>query len=223
MTSKLALLKPRGLTRTTGVAAAVGALVVLAGGMLVASAAEPAATVINACVDRNFGDVRVIDPSKGGSCRFYETATSWNKQGPAGPQGIPGATGPAGAIGPAGATGAAGPQGVPGPQGERGEQGPKGDSGTAEFVVHAPIIVTHMIPDGESKTWEAQCPPGQVVVNGGTGGRANSGLGLTFTMSQPDHWNKKWLVAATYHRPPGFPAQAEGYALVSCTPGRAIG
>jgi hypothetical protein len=220
MTSKLALLKPRGLSRSTGVAAAVGALVVLAGGVLVASAADTATTTINGCVDKNFGDVRVIDPAKGGACRFYENPTSWNQQGPAGPQGIQGATGAAGA---AGTQGAAGAQGVPGPQGAQGAQGPKGDPGTAEFVVSAPILGKQVIADGQTESWQVHCAPGQVVVSGGTGGDSNYGAGLTFTMSQPLYSNQGWFVQATYNRPPGGPAQVQGYALVSCTPGRSVG
>jgi hypothetical protein len=135
MTSKLALLKPRGLSRSTGVAAAVGALV-----------------------------------------------------------------------------------GAP-----QGAQGAKGDPGTAEFVVSAPIIAKQVIADGQTESWQVHCAPGQVVVSGGTGGDSNYGAGLTFSMSQPLYSNQGWFVQATYNRPSGGPAQVQGYALVSCTPGRSVG
>lgn len=63
--------------------------------------------VINACVSKNDGSVRIVSSASQCSTR-RETAVSWNQVGPTGP------TGPAGLPGPAGV---AGTQGVPGPAG----------------------------------------------------------------------------------------------------------
>src|SRR3954454_14850662 len=92
----------------------VGAVV--AGG--VAFAAIPDASgVINGCYQKNVGNLRVIDPSAGDSCRPSEIGISWSQTGPQGPQGIPGPQGPQGLPGPkgdTGATGATGPAGATG-------------------------------------------------------------------------------------------------------------
>jgi hypothetical protein len=97
------------------------------------SARRPSNAVINACVKKNSGQVRVVRPGAG--CRKNESRLSWNVQGPAGPRGEAGATGGAGATGPAGAAGPAGPagpagaKGDPGAHGATGPAGPKGDAG----------------------------------------------------------------------------------------------
>jgi hypothetical protein len=98
--------------------------------------AQTTPTVINACVNREGEDVRILSP--GERCRRWETPLSWNRQGPQGPAG---AAGPMGPVGPRGALGAVGPQGpagpigpggsagAQGPAGPAGAQGPKGDAG----------------------------------------------------------------------------------------------
>jgi lamin tail-like protein/collagen triple helix repeat protein len=97
------------------------------------SARRPSNAVINACVKKGSGQVRVVRPGAG--CRKNESRLSWNAQGPAGPRGPAGATGAAGATGPAGAAGPAGPagpagaKGDPGARGATGPAGPKGDAG----------------------------------------------------------------------------------------------
>jgi len=111
--------------------------------------------LIHGCYQKEVGNLRVIDPSSGDSCRPSEVDLSWNQhgvkgdtgpqgpmgptglQGPVGPKGDTGATGPTGAIGPvgpagpAGQNGAAGPTGPPGPAGPVGPQGPQGPQGPA--------------------------------------------------------------------------------------------
>ena len=82
--------------------------------------------VINGCYQKNVGNLRVIDPSAGDSCRPSEIAISWSQTGPQGP---PGATGPAGPVGPAGPKGDTGATGATGPAGPVGPAGPKGDTG----------------------------------------------------------------------------------------------
>lgn len=73
------------------------------------------AAVINACVNRENGLVRIVAP--GTPCRRSENAMAWHNTGPTGDPGPPGATGPAG---PAGSQGSAGPQGPVGPEGPAG-------------------------------------------------------------------------------------------------------
>ena len=51
------------------------------------------AATINGCVNPGSGILRVIDPSKGQSCRAPETPISWNETGPQGTQGVPGTNG----------------------------------------------------------------------------------------------------------------------------------
>src|SRR6186997_517738 len=80
---------------------------------------RPSNAVINACVKKGSGVVRVV--RAGAACRRGESPLSWNAQGPAGPRGAAGATGPAGPVGP---PGAAGPKGATGAQGPQGPPGP---------------------------------------------------------------------------------------------------
>jgi hypothetical protein len=100
----------------------------------VAFAAEPAAVhqtsaLINACVKKKTGSVRVVAASS--SCRKGESALAWNRQGPAGSRGVNGSAGPAGPAGPAGVAGAKGDAGARGPTGPAGPAGQMGDAGPA--------------------------------------------------------------------------------------------
>ncbi|MDX6505392.1 MAG: trimeric autotransporter adhesin [Gaiellaceae bacterium] len=116
-------------------------LVLVAGVALAAqpNGRRPSNAVINACVKKKTGQVRVV--AAGASCRRGESPLTWNAQGPVGARGasgIAGATGPAGPAGPAGATGqkgdsgargATGPAGAAGPAGPQGAAGPQGPAG----------------------------------------------------------------------------------------------
>ncbi|MEI8411750.1 MULTISPECIES: hypothetical protein [unclassified Kribbella] len=206
--------KARGLGRHGLIAMVLGATVVVGGSsVLVASAAEPAPAVISACVDKNFGDVRIIDPAKGEKCRFYEVATTWNQKGPTGE------TGPQGPQGAQGAQGAAGPQGVPGPQGEQGPQGPKGDP--SGLSVSPPILVKKTIRDGEHANWQAMCPSGQVAVSGGFSGGSNYGRGLTFYTSMPRYSADGWIFEASFSKLASGSTddQIDAYGFVLCAVG----
>jgi collagen triple helix repeat protein len=101
------------------------AVIAVAGG--VAYAAIPdGSKVYTACMLKNVGTVRLIDPSLPASnimshCNSrLETQVTWNQQGQAGP---PGPTGPKGATGPAGPPGSDGATGPTGPQGPAGSSG----------------------------------------------------------------------------------------------------
>jgi Lamin Tail Domain/Collagen triple helix repeat (20 copies) len=97
------------------------------------SGRRPSNAVINACVKKGSGQVRVV--KQGAACRKNESRLSWNAQGPAGPRGAAGPTGATGATGPSGAAGPAGPAGPAGSKGDAGARGatgpagPKGDAG----------------------------------------------------------------------------------------------
>ena len=109
-------------------------LVLVAGVALAAQqpAARTAGGVINACIAKRTGLVRIV--SAAGSCRRGESRLAWNIQGPAGLRGVDGAAGPAGPAGPAGAAGPkgdAGARGATGPAGAQGPVGPQGPAGPA--------------------------------------------------------------------------------------------
>lgn len=157
--------------------------------------ATTASILIQACVNRNNGELRIVVSSR--SCRNSEVRLSWNQQGPTGPagpagpqgeigpQGLPGVEGPAGPTGPQGEKGDVGSQGEPGPaglqgepgpqgiQGEQGEPGPAGPQGPAgtggialSFYTRASQTVS--VP-GNTTDYERSiaCLTGDVVVGGG--------------------------------------------------------
>src|SRR4029450_6315281 len=103
-----------------------GVVVAAIGGGAALASIPDSSGVINGCYQKNVGNLRVIDPDAGDSCRPSEIAISWSETGPRGPQGPPGPPGPQGPPGPKGDTGATGPQG---PAGPAGPAGPKGDTG----------------------------------------------------------------------------------------------
>jgi hypothetical protein len=70
----------------------------------VASAAGPE-PLINGCVGKLTGLLRVIDPARSQTCSKLETPISWSQRGVPGPVGPTGATGPAGPVGPQGPAG----------------------------------------------------------------------------------------------------------------------
>jgi hypothetical protein len=92
----------------------------------------------NACMLKDIGTIRLIDPSLPSShwmshCNSKEIAIGWSQTGPQGPQGLQGPQGPQGAQGPQGSVGPAGPAG---PQGLQGPQGPAGSTALAYAFVH---------------------------------------------------------------------------------------
>lgn len=117
---------------------------VLAGGA--AYAAIPDSNgVINGCYQKHVGNLRVIDPSAGQTCRHSEVPINWSQTGPQGiqgPQGPKGDTGATGPQGPAGPTGATGPQGPKGDTGATGATGPQGPAGPSPDVYSGVVRVT---------------------------------------------------------------------------------
>jgi hypothetical protein len=105
----------------------------MAGGIAYATI-PGSAQVYTACMLKNVGTVRLIDPTLPSSnlmshCTSLETQVTWNQQGQQGGPGATGATGATGPQGPKGETGATGQQGPKGDTGATGQQGPKGDHG----------------------------------------------------------------------------------------------
>lgn len=81
-----------------------------------AAAANPA--VLEACINKGNGGVRLVATSV--LCNGNETRVQWNVVGPIGPQGPPGPVGATGPQGPAGLNGAAGQDGQDGEDGQDG-------------------------------------------------------------------------------------------------------
>ncbi len=165
---------------------AVISVVLLAGAAGIAYATIPDANnVYTACMVKNVGTVRLIDPSLPGSsflshCSSWEKQVSWNGQGaagPAGPQGPQGDTGPQGPQGLKGNPGSDGINGAPGPQGPKGNPGSDGINGT-NGVDGAPGPQGPQGPKGETG---ATGPAGTglaKVIRGGTYGQEPPGPGI---------------------------------------------
>jgi len=102
----------------TGIAAGLVLGSMVAGtGAAIAAIPSTSTKLLNACVNKSTGAVRVIDYQAGKRCvTRTERSVAWGARG---------ATGPAGAAGAPGASGAAGAAGAPG------APGPKGDTGAA--------------------------------------------------------------------------------------------
>ena len=122
--------------------------------------------VINGCYQKNVGNLRVIDPSAGDSCRPSEIAISWSQTGPQGPHGATGPagpvapTGPKGDTGATGATGPAGPVGPAGPKGDTGATGPQGPPGATGATGPAGPAG----PAGPNNAAGTSCPTGTQVI-----------------------------------------------------------
>ena len=143
-----------------------GVVVGVVGGGAAFAAIPDSSGVINGCYQKNVGNLRVIDPDAGDSCRPPEIAISWSQTGPRGPQGPQGPAGPkgdTGATGPQGPAGPAGPQGPAGPKGDTGATGPQGPAGPAGPA--GPQGATGpQGPAGEGIQLKGKsCPSGQVV------------------------------------------------------------
>ena len=128
-----------------------------------------ASGTIHGCFKTSDGQLRVIDPSAGGSCTSSETALAWNIQGPTGN------------------TGGVGPTGVQGPQGDTGPGGATGSSGYEQ------VHVQSTTDGGGNGTGEADCPDGKRPVMGGY----ELTTGLRPTKSRPNDDATGWIVGVT--------------------------
>ncbi|MEA2445324.1 MAG: hypothetical protein QOJ12_2616 [Thermoleophilales bacterium] len=107
-----------------------------AGAIAVAQSGGSPTDVVNGCVAKQTGALRVLAKGKT-KCKRGESALSWNKQGPAGAPGAGGAAGAAGAQGERGPQGERGLAGADGAQGIQGTQGIQGATGPGTTEANA--------------------------------------------------------------------------------------
>jgi len=125
----------------------IAATAVIVGLLLAAGVAE--ATIpdsggtIHACYKSSNGDLRLVDPSAGGSCNSNEKSLSWTQSAPQGPQGD---------------------QGAAGVQGSTGPQGPAGLTEDPKTSVVTGLAVGDPVIGGFSAT--LSCPTGMKILSG---------------------------------------------------------
>lgn len=164
---------------------AAGAAAVLAAG--VAYGAIPDGNgVINACYDKQSGQLRAVDPATGTpkGCGSKEAALRWNEtgpQGPTGPQGLPGALGDDG------------DQGDPGQQGPQGDPGPAGADGVSGWELVREQF--DLRPDSIANA-SVSCGDGKRVLGGGFY-LPFSDFDVQITNSTPNLAGDHWGVIAT--------------------------
>lgn len=134
--------------------------------------------VINACVHRKTGRVRVVAGPN--ACRHGEQPLAWNVQGPAGPPGSPGAPGADGAPGPAGPPGATGAQG---PAGQTGARGPTGPAGAQVSSLDDLNGSTCHAPGGSGALSVSYGSDGAAAITCVTGGGSSAGLRINEFMT----------------------------------------
>jgi hypothetical protein len=140
-----------------GVAATAGAVILVAGGMAIASVESSSAPVVKyaACLSTITKTLSKVTINGTPRCTDHSRVIAWNAQGPAGaagPAGPQGATGPSGPAGSGtGVTGPAGPQGPTGPVGATGATGPAGAVlAFSEFYALMPFDNTSTVGAGQA-------------------------------------------------------------------------
>ena len=134
--------------------AAIG---IVAGALMMISAATASAQIVRACVNTVNGRITLLTDA---GCGTKEALIEWNLGGLQGPPGPAGAQGPAGPQGAPGTNGAPGQIGLQGPAGTQGPQGPAGQQG----------------PQGLEGTRGAQGLEGARGAQGSTGAQGDAGL-----------------------------------------------
>ena len=166
------LMARRRVVRLAGLATA---FFIVAGGVAYATIPD-AGKVYTACMLKNVGTVRLIDPSLPSSnvmshCTSLETQITWNEVGQ---QGAAGPVGPAGALGLAGKDGTNGTDGAPGETGAAGPAGPKGDTGaTGDAGAAGPAGPAG--PKGDTGDTGPAGPAGPAGATGATGPQGPAG------------------------------------------------
>lgn len=130
---------------------------------------------IHACYKKNNGQLRVIDPSAGDTCKKSENSLTFNQTGPTGARGATGATGARGATGATGARGATGPAGPTGARGATGPTGPGGAGVTGSTVVENTNSTTTAVNGVHLEVLSPNCPAGSILTGGGGWARSTSG------------------------------------------------
>jgi hypothetical protein len=133
-----------------------------AGAIAVAQSGGTSTDVVNGCVAKKTGTLRVL--AKGTTkCKKGESALSWNKQGPAGAPGDGGAAGAAGAQGERGPQGERGLAGADGAQGAQGIQGPTGPGTTKANAVDFSTGGVRLLASVQGLEFYALCQPNGVL------------------------------------------------------------
>jgi hypothetical protein len=149
--------------RLTVVAFILGAFSV--GAIAVAQSSGSSTDVVNGCVAKQTGALRVLAKGKT-TCKKGESALSWNKQGPAGAPGAGGAAGAAGAQGergPQGERGLAGADGAQGIQGTQGIQGATGPGTTEANAFDFTLGSSRLLASVQGFDFFALCQPNGVL------------------------------------------------------------
>jgi hypothetical protein len=195
-----------------------GAVLAIAGGVAYATIRD-GGNVYTACMLKNVGTIRLIDPSLPSTnlmshCTSLETQISWNQigqrgldgpQGPQGPKGDPGATGPAGLDGTDGtsvtsATLVAGDPNCPnGGSGFRAATGTtyacNGAVGSSGLDVKT-VFAEGDVPSMAAGLVRAACPTGYQVTGGGFNTHKS---GVEVSASSPEDIFETWVVDAFNH------------------------
>ncbi len=140
--------------------------------------------VINACAQKNDGQLRIVSP--GGPCRSSEDPVQWNIEGQQGP---PGQEGPVG------------PQGDPGPA------GPPGVSGL-EYV-----FATTELNSDWGKMVFAFCPDGKTVLGGGHSTTGAAAWDVDIMVSKPHSSLSHWIAMAHEHEQTDETWQLSAHAI----------
>ncbi|GAA2115748.1 hypothetical protein [Nocardioides bigeumensis] len=153
------------MTFTTLLTSRTRVALVLAGAMLVSSAATATAAALITGKDVKDGSLTGKDVRDGrlsGADVKDESLTPSDVAG-----GALGPTGPAGPAGARGPTGPAGPAGLTGPKGNTGPQGFTGPPGTTGASGLEYVVVGQSIGAVSTEFWQADCPAGKEALGGG--------------------------------------------------------
>ena len=135
--------KQRSGKAKTTVLGAAAVLVVLGAGIARATIPDSVGT-IHGCYKKATGDLSVIDPGAGATCKPSEASLDWGQKG---------------------VDGSTGPQGV---QGQSGPQGAQGPDGVADYqIVTAQATTAIDGPPPATAFFSASCPAGTITTGGG--------------------------------------------------------
>ena len=157
-----------GRTKATVVVAAA-VVVVLGAGIARATIPDSVGT-IHGCYKKATGDLSVIDPGAGATCKPSEASLDWGQKG---------------------VDGSAGPQGVQGHAGPQGAQGPDGVADYQIVTAQATTAINGSPP--ATAFFSASCPAGTITTGGGY--QIPASANVTPVNSSSD--GSSWLVDVT--------------------------
>ena len=161
--------KLRSSKAKTAVVVAAAVLVVLGAGIARATIPDSGGT-IHGCYKKVGGDLSVIDPGTGATCKPSEASLDWSQTG---------------------ADGSTGPQGA---QGQSGPQGAQGPDGVADYQIVTAQATTAIVgAPPASAFFSASCPAGTITTGGGY--QIPASANVTPVNSSSD--GTSWLVDVT--------------------------